>query len=237
MITKPKGECRPHAPPCNKAANWSRRYRARRPACILAIEPLIDIVREINYAVADGERAAAILVSARANAKSVSVVGRDAFRLPVRADAVDESSSLLLGLSLAPIDCVAVQRDLFEADGVADDEVGGYGRRPKAIGAGGHASRPFWRSAQNGTRAHAPQANCSTASLTTSARLTKPIATRAEWLQWSAIQPCIAVSPGGIPWIRIYRSARGSVRASQMAKPSACVIPPAGGQAPPDGSF
>src|ERR1700688_2539595 len=43
-------------------AGWSRRDRARRPACILAIEPLIDIVREIDYAVADGERAAAILV-------------------------------------------------------------------------------------------------------------------------------------------------------------------------------
>ena len=125
-----------------RGAGWSRRHRARRPACILAIEPLIDIVREIYYAVADGERAAAILVSARANAESVSVVGRDAFRLPIRADAVDESSSLLLRLSLAPIDCVAVQCDLFEADGVADDEVGGYGRRPKAIGAGGHASRP-----------------------------------------------------------------------------------------------
>src|SRR5271165_1342454 len=68
--------------------------------------------------------------------------GRHAFRLPVRADAIDESSSLLLRLGLAPIDCVAVERDLLETDRVADDEVGGYGRRPKAIGAGGHASRP-----------------------------------------------------------------------------------------------
>src|SRR5580704_15490056 len=129
-------------------AGWSRRDRPRRPACILAIKPLIDIVREIDYAVADSERAAAILVGARANAESVSVVGRDAFWLPVRADAVDESSSVLLGLSLAPIDCVAVQRDLFEADRVADDEVGGYGRRPKAIGAGGHAFHPFQHSAK-----------------------------------------------------------------------------------------
>ena len=54
---------------------------------------------------------------------------------------------------------------------------------------------PSWRSAQNDTGPDAPQANCSTASLTTSARMTKPIATRAEWLQWSAIQPCIVGSP------------------------------------------
>ena len=62
-----------------------------RPA-VLAIEPLIDIVREIDHAVADGERAAAILVSAGANAESVGVVGCHAFRLPVRADAIDEGS-------------------------------------------------------------------------------------------------------------------------------------------------
>ena len=92
--------------------------RDRRPVCILAIEPLIEIVREINHAVADGERAAAIFVRARANTESVGVVGRHAFRLPVRAHAVDESSSLLLRLSLAPIDCVAVERDLLETDRV-----------------------------------------------------------------------------------------------------------------------
>ena len=45
-----------------------------------------------------GERAAAIFVCPRANAESVGVVGRHAFRLPVRADAVDESSSLLFRL-------------------------------------------------------------------------------------------------------------------------------------------
>ena len=119
-----------------------KRDRAGRQASILAIEPLIEIVREIHHAVAHGERAAAILVSPRANAESVGVVGRHAFPLPVRADAVDEGSSLLLRLSLAPIDCIAVERDLFETNGVADNEVGSYGRRPKTIGASGHASRP-----------------------------------------------------------------------------------------------
>jgi hypothetical protein len=104
---------------------------ARRPAGILAIEPLIDIVREIDHAVVDGERAAAILVSARANAVSVGVVGCYSFGLPVRAGAVDESSSLFLRLRLAPVDCVAVERDLLETDRVGDDEVGSYGRRQK----------------------------------------------------------------------------------------------------------
>ena len=117
-------------------------------ACVLAIEPLIAIVREVDHAVADGERAPTVFVSARPNAESVGVVGRHAFRLPVRADAVDESSSLLLRLSLAPIDCVAVERDLLETDRVDDDEVRSYGRRPKAIGAGGHASRPVLASFQ-----------------------------------------------------------------------------------------
>src|ERR1700691_2082689 len=84
------------------SSGWSRRDRARRPARILAIEPLIDIVREIDHTVADDERAAAILVSARANAESIGVLGRRAFRLPVRADPVDEGSSLLLRLSFAP---------------------------------------------------------------------------------------------------------------------------------------
>src|ERR1700722_2856463 len=68
--------------------------------------------------------------------------GRHAFGLPVRADAVDEGSSLLLRLGLGPIACVAVERGLPETDRVGDDKVGGYGRLPKAIGAGDHASRP-----------------------------------------------------------------------------------------------
>ena len=37
----------------------------------------------------------------RANAENVGVVGRHAFRLPVRTDSVDESSSLLLRLGPA----------------------------------------------------------------------------------------------------------------------------------------
>jgi hypothetical protein len=53
-------------PQCiDSGAGWNRRDRARRPARILTIEPLIDIVREIDHTVADGERAAAILVCAR----------------------------------------------------------------------------------------------------------------------------------------------------------------------------
>jgi hypothetical protein len=123
-------------------ARWNRRDRARRPARILAIEPLIDIVREIDHPIADYVRATAILVSARANAENVGVVRRDAFGLTVRADAVEEGSSLLLRLGLGPIDCVAVERDLLETDRVGDDEIGSYGRLPKAIGAC-HASRPF----------------------------------------------------------------------------------------------
>src|SRR5208283_1369837 len=125
-----------------RRAGRSRRDWARRPASILAIETLIAIVRKVDRAAADDERAAAIFVSARANVEGIGVAGRHAFRLPVRADAVDKSSSLLLRLSLAPIDCVAVERDLFEADGVGDDEVGRYGGRPKAIGTDDHDSRP-----------------------------------------------------------------------------------------------
>jgi hypothetical protein len=126
----------------HSGVGWSRRDRARRPARILTIEPLIDIVREIDRTIVDCERAAAILVRARANAENVGVVGRHAFWLPVRADPVDKGSSLLLRLGLGPIDCVAVERDLLEPDRVGDDEVGSYGRRPKAIGAGGHAFIP-----------------------------------------------------------------------------------------------
>ena len=57
----------------------------------------------ISPAFADGERAAAILVCARANAESVGVVGRHAFRLTVRADPVDKSSPLLLRLGQCAI--------------------------------------------------------------------------------------------------------------------------------------
>jgi hypothetical protein len=124
------------------SSGWGWRDRARRPARILTIEALIDIVREIDRTLTDCERAAAILVRACANAENVGVVGRHAFRVHARTDAVDESSSLLLRLGLGPIDCVAVERDLLETDRVGDDEVRSYGRRPKAIGAGGHASRP-----------------------------------------------------------------------------------------------
>ena len=159
-----------------------------RPA-ILAIEPLIEIVREVDHAVADGERAAAILVSARANAESVGVVGRHAFRLPVRADAVDESSSLLLRLSFAPIDCVAVERDLLETDRVADDEVGGYGRRPKAIGAGGHASRPVLASAHE---LHRPARR----KPIDSRPRARPISDRTPHDFVVGDQPCIADRPG-----------------------------------------
>src|SRR5258708_5400995 len=88
-------------------SGWSRRDGAGRPPRIRTIEPLIDIVREIDHPVADGERAAAILVSARANAESVGVIGRHTFWTPVRADAVDKGSPLLLRLGLGPIDCVA----------------------------------------------------------------------------------------------------------------------------------
>jgi hypothetical protein len=49
---------------------------------------------------------------------------------------------VLLRLGLGPIDCVAVERDLLETDRVGDDEVRSYGRRPKPIGAGGHAFIP-----------------------------------------------------------------------------------------------
>ena len=134
--------------PIRRGASQSRRDRARRAARILTIESLIDIVREIDHTVANGERAAAILVRARANAESVGVVGCHAFRLPVRADSVDEGSSLLMRLGLGPIDCVVVERDLLETDRVGDDEVGGYGRRPKAIRAGDHAFHPFQHSTQ-----------------------------------------------------------------------------------------
>ena len=60
----------------------SRRDRGRRPARILTIEPLIDIVREIDHTLAYGERAATILVRARSNTESVGVIGYHAFRLP-----------------------------------------------------------------------------------------------------------------------------------------------------------
>src|SRR5208283_604685 len=100
------------------------------------------IVREIKHAVAGGERAAAIFMSARADAKSVGVVGRQAFRRPARTGAEQERPSLLLRLGFAPGDRVPVDRNLLETDRAADDEVGGYRRRPKAIGADRHASRP-----------------------------------------------------------------------------------------------
>ena len=65
-----------HAPPAvvdnaicvpervRSGSGWSRRDRARPPARIVTIEPLIDIVREIDHTIADDKRAAAILVRA-----------------------------------------------------------------------------------------------------------------------------------------------------------------------------
>ena len=142
-----------------RGACGNGRNRAWRPACLLAIEPLIAIVGKVDHPVADGERAASIFVRARANAESAGVFRGYAFPLPVRAGAVDESPSLHLRLGLAPVDRLAVERDLLETDRVGDNEVGSDGGCPEAIGADGHAIRSrVGVLSENRTRPVAPQA-------------------------------------------------------------------------------
>ena len=114
----------------------------RLAAAFLAIESLIRIVREIDDAVANRERPAAVLMDASADAKAVLVVRRDRFDFPAFRHAIDEAPSLLLRLTFAPVEDVSVQRDLLEPDRIGDDEIGGDGRPPKTIRARDHRSCP-----------------------------------------------------------------------------------------------
>jgi hypothetical protein len=74
------------------------RDRARLPAAVLAIESLIRVVRELDHAIPNRERPAAVLVGARPNAKAVIVVRRDRLGLPVFRHAIEEASSLLFAV-------------------------------------------------------------------------------------------------------------------------------------------
>ena len=149
-----------------------------RPA-ILAIEPLIEIVREVDHAVADGERAAAILVSARANAESVGVLGRHAFRLPVRAR---RGRRKFVPASAAEFRSNRLRRRRARParDGSSCRR---RGRRLWETSKSHRGWRPCFSSRpgvlpMNCTRAAAPQANCLTTSPTTSTGMTRVIAAR-----------------------------------------------------------
>ena len=91
----------------------------------LDVKTLIGVVRDIDDAVMDRERAAAIFMRARTDIEKMIVIRRHALRLPAANHAVDEGPALLLQLRFGPIDRVAVERDLAQPDRVGDDEIGG----------------------------------------------------------------------------------------------------------------
>jgi hypothetical protein len=94
---------------------------------------LIGEVREINGAIPHDKCAATVFVSASAYVEGITVIRSNAFRLPDFVDAVDEGSSVLLRLSLAPVDRIAVQCDLVEYDRVGNDKIEGYRGNPRTI--------------------------------------------------------------------------------------------------------
>ncbi len=110
----------------------SRRQRLRRRRAVTrAVEPAIGEVREIDYAVNDGPRGAAIFVHARAGTERLrrQVCGGGA--CSIAAD--DHEAALLLRPALEPVAPVAVETRLRERDRLRHDQLGGDGRLPATI--------------------------------------------------------------------------------------------------------
>ncbi len=96
-----------------------------------AIEALVGEVREVHRAVGERQvRGAAVLMDARAGIERRRVdVGRPAVGRPAH----DDVAAALLRAHLEPVDVLAGEARLHEADGPGDDEVGGDGRFPSAV--------------------------------------------------------------------------------------------------------
>src|SRR5208337_76596 len=97
-----------------RGGGWKRGDRTRLLPGILAIKPLIGEIREIHGAILHREGAAAVFMRASANVEGIGVIGRNEFSLPALINTIDEGSSLLLRLRLAPIDRLAFQCDLVK---------------------------------------------------------------------------------------------------------------------------
>ena len=87
MLTKPKGECRPHAPPCNKAT--ADRAAARRVAPLLAGQMSPDYIRPVPTIDLPADELAAVAAAIRV------VIEGD--RYP-HAPRLDQSASLALAI-------------------------------------------------------------------------------------------------------------------------------------------
>src|SRR5437867_12667248 len=99
-----------------------RRNRDWRDSGILPVEPLICEVREPDRALLDQVRAASILMDARPSIEPCrSYVVDDSPGAPAN----DNVPTRLGGTLLDPLDVIAIELDLGEADHACDDRLGG----------------------------------------------------------------------------------------------------------------
>ncbi len=89
------------------------RQRRRLGAARLAIEALVDEVREVHVALVSGHRGPAVLVHARAN---VEAGGRDVQDSIVGGSSYDDVASSLRRASFGPVQIVAVDREVAKAE-------------------------------------------------------------------------------------------------------------------------
>jgi hypothetical protein len=117
-------------PPVAPARGRRGSERLRRRARRLAIKAAVAEVGEIEGAVVHGPRAAAVFVHARAH---VERHRRDVGRIAVRAGAHHHVAALFLRAPFDPVDGVAVEAHVRQADGLRDDEVRGDRRLPGPV--------------------------------------------------------------------------------------------------------
>jgi hypothetical protein len=97
----------------------------------LPVEAVIGIVTEIDDAVKDGKFTPAIFVGAGSD---VIWRGRDVFPAAGFGPAHNDAAALLLRSVFGPVDGLAVEGDLSQADAPGQEQVGGDRRLPGAIG-------------------------------------------------------------------------------------------------------
>src|SRR5436309_337286 len=114
-----------------------RRDRDWRESGILTVEPLICEVREPDRALLDQVGAASILMDAGPSVEPCrSYVVDDSPGAP----ADDNVATRLGGTLLDPVDVIAIELNLGEADDARDDRVGGDRRAPAAVRTGAHVT-------------------------------------------------------------------------------------------------
>ena len=97
----------------------------------LAIKPPVGKAREIDRAVRDQPRTAAVFMYARAR---VEGLWRDVAVLAICARPHDDISPLLLRAALEPVDIFPVEADVRQRDRLGDDQVGRDRRLPGTVG-------------------------------------------------------------------------------------------------------